>query len=115
MLRGVIASGVACLCMLSIVYVLGIVCALGIVCVRLTLVPSSRRTMAELASDHGSAGQPLKRDCDQQRQAQDEATNRKFHNLSIQKVDWFANDRLESVTNKLCRFSKRFCPMIGKH
>ena len=61
MLRGVIASGVACLCMLSIVYVLGIVCALGIVCVRLTLVPSSRRTMAELAGDHGSASQPLKR------------------------------------------------------
>ena len=86
MLRGVIASGVACLCMLSIVYVLGIVCALGIVCVRLTLVPSSRRTMAELAGDHGSASQPLKRNGDQQQQTQ-QATNRKFHTSSIQKVD----------------------------
>jgi len=54
MLRGVIASGVACLCVLSIVRVLGILCVLSVVCVRLTLVSGGGRSaVAELAGDHG--------------------------------------------------------------
>jgi hypothetical protein len=69
--------------------------------------------MAELAGDHGSARQPLKRNGDQQQQAQGEATNRKLHTTSIHNVGGYANDKFKDATNKLSLFSARFCPMIN--